>query len=387
LGNGKTQQALYGISTLDPSIAAEIGVIPHFTHSAWDCVRRTPLERLQALAARLQRNPARHSPGYEFRTWTIINQSFEQDLREFPQDIWTPENLIAVPTITQNQIMVLTRFLCAWPRDRLPRVACQLMFSPSFVPWREVSALGNRFYKEAFKLAAPLIDRSLFFTVENEAMQAAYLNDLGVKTRILPIPFAASASESQRTLEGKARVGFFGLAKSEKGFHFLPRAIALCQRDGPDAEFIVQIQHNNWERRIIKAERALRALNGIRFLEGALSSEDYGAWTGRTDLMLLPYDPLAFGTTRSSGVFAESVASGRPVVASKGTFAGTCIEDNEAEGEVFAPHTSEALAAAIGRLMPRLAVCKAGAAERAKAFAGKNNPDAYVDELLALAKA
>jgi glycosyltransferase involved in cell wall biosynthesis len=375
----------FGIHDLDPSIAAEIGIIPHFSRSLWEYVHLTPLERLQGFAAKLRRNPRRHSRGFEFRTWKIINQSFEQDLRALPQDVWNPENLVAVPAITQNQIMGLIRFLCALPRGRLPRVVCQLMFSPSFVPWCEISALGNEFYKEAFGLAAPLMERSLFFTVENEAMRATYLNDFGVQTRILPIPFCAPGP--QRSLEGRARVGFFGIAKCEKGFHLLPGAIELCQRDGLDAEFIVQIQHNNWERLTIEAERALRGLKGVRFLEGALSSEDYGAWTGRTDVVLLPYDPVAFGATRGSGIFAESVAAGRPVIASQGTFAGISVENNEAEGEVFAPYTSEALAAAIARLLPRLSACKERAADRAKEFARSNNPDTYVDVLLALAKA
>jgi glycosyltransferase involved in cell wall biosynthesis len=129
----------------------------------------------------------------------------------------------------------------------------------------------------------------------------------------------------------------------------------------------------------------LRALQGVRVLEGVLSSEDYTAWTGRTDVMLLPHDPVTFGM-RASGIFTESVAAGRPVVASRGTFAGTSVENNQVEGEVFAPHTSEALAAAIARLMPRLPACKARAAERAQDFARGHSPGAYIDVLLAHAK-
>ena len=70
-------------------------------------------------------------------------------------------------------------------------------------------------------------------------------------------------------------------------------------------------------------------------------------WTSQIDVMLLPYDPVAFGSARGSGIFTESVASGRPIIASRGTFAGASVEKDEAEGEVFAPHTSEELAAAI----------------------------------------
>ncbi len=68
-------------------------------------------------------------------------------------------------------------------------------------------------------------------------------------------------------------------------------------------------------------------------------------------------------------------------------FAGISVENNQAEGEVFAPHTSEALAAAIAWLMPRLPACKAHAGERAQDFARSHSPAAYIDVLLAHAKA
>jgi glycosyltransferase involved in cell wall biosynthesis len=387
---------IFGLRGLDTSIATEIGAIPHFCRSLYDGVEFSWSEKgLRSVAAMFRGAPAGGSALSEQRTWAALNNAFERDLRALPLDIWQPENLVGVVAITQNQILGLIRFLRAMPGDRLPRVVCNLMLPPSYLPWGAVSAHGEEFYRAAFKLGAPLIGRSLFFTVENEAMRALYSKDFGVQTRILPVPFGASGP--QRTMGSRVRVGFFGDSRCDKGFHLLPRAIELCQHEGLDAEFIVQIQIQiqliggerhalEGEQRAIEAERALRALKGVRLLEGVLSSEDYAAWTGRTDVLLLPYDPVIFGM-RGSGIFTESVAAGRPVVATRGTFAGGSVENNEAEGEVFAPHTSEELAAAIARLMPRLPACKARAAERAKDFARSHSPDAYVDVLLAHEKA
>ena len=382
LARRKLRYRIFGLSGLDTSITAEIGAIPHFSRWLYECVESSRNEnRLRSVAAIFRGAPASSSIWSERQTWKTLNETFERDLEALPAGVWQKDNLIVVVTITQNQILGLVRFLRAMPRGRLPRVVCQLMLPPSFVPWGTVSTHGEKFYRAAFKLAAPLIGRSLFFTVENEAMRTLYSKQFGIETRILPIPLGAS--EPHRTKEGRVRVGFFGDSKCDKGFHLLPRTIAVCQRDGLDAEFIVQIQHSGWEQRTIEAERALRALKGVRFVEGVLTSEDYAAWTGRTDVMLLPYDPVAFGAARGSAIFTESVAAGRPVIASRGTFAGTSVENNQAEGEVFAPHTSEALAAAIARLMPRLPACKARAAERAQDFARSHSPGAYIDVLLA----
>jgi glycosyltransferase involved in cell wall biosynthesis len=385
LARQKLRYRIFGLIGLDTSIEAEIGAIPHFIRSPYECVRFSRSEkRLRSFAAIFGGARAGGSPYFsERRTWKQLNETFEQDLEGLPADVWQKDNLIVVMTITQNQILGLVRFLRAMPRDRAPRVVCNLMLPPSFLSWGAVSVHGEKFYRAAFKLAAPLIGRVLFFTVENEAMRTLYRKDFGLQTHILPIPFDASGP--QRTKKGSVRVGFFGDSRYDKGFHLLPRAIELCRRDGLDAEFIVQIHNSGWTQQTIEADAALRALQGVRVLEGVLSSEDYTAWTGRTDVMLLPHDPVTFGM-RASGIFTESVAAGRPVIASRGTFAGTSVENNQVEGEVFAPHTSEALAAAITRLMPRLPACKARAAERAQDFARSHSPGAYIDVLLAHAK-
>ncbi|MBO0734668.1 MAG: glycosyltransferase, partial [Methylocapsa sp.] len=318
----------------------------------------------------------------ETKSFDRLNLEFERDLQDLPDDIWDEANIVCLIAISQNQVFGLVRFLLRLPRSRLPIVACNLMFPPSFVPWGSVSELGSKYYRRAFDLAAPLIGKKLFFTVENEAMRAAYERDFGLNTYILPLPFGTT--RPCQTTDGPVRIGFFGDSKCDKGFHLLPDAIALCRQKRLDAEFVVQIQHNNWEPQTIDAERALRALGGVRILEGILSAEEYESWTSQIDVMLLPYDPVTFGPARGSGIFAEAVAAGRPVVATRGTFAGESISRAAAEGAAFAPHTSRALAAAIMSLLPRLAACKALAAKRAKEYARSHSPDAFVGTLLDL---
>jgi glycosyltransferase involved in cell wall biosynthesis len=372
---------MFGATSLAQSIVDELAAVPHFQHSLYDGVDISRgQQRLRSVAAFLRRGPARGPVRSERKTWNVLNDSFEADLTSLPPDVWNSANLVVVPAISQNQILGLIRFLLRQPEGRLPRVVCQLMFPPSWTPWGEISAHGEQFYKDAFRLAAPLLGRVLFFTVENEAMQALMEKNFGIGAKVLPVPF--DASPRKENPEGPVRLGFFGYSKCDKGFHLLPKAIELCQRQGLDAEFIVQIQHSGWEQRISKADVALRVLKNVRVVEGVLSSAEYAAWTNQIDVMLLPYDPIAFGGARGSGIFTESLAAGRPIIASKGTFAGTSVENNQAEGEVFAPYTSEELAAAIARLIPRLPACNIRATERAKVFAREHNADTYIDVLL-----
>jgi glycosyltransferase involved in cell wall biosynthesis len=375
----------FGLHNLESSIAAEIDAIPHFSRSLYDGEDLSWSEkRLRAVAALVRSAQATATDRSERRSWKKLNKDFERDLEALPGDVWKPDNLVCVVAISQNQILGLVRFLRRLPHDRLPCVVCNLMFPPRFVPWGTISRGGEKYFRRAFELAAPLTGTILHFTVENEAMRAAYHQNFGLNTQILPLPFGDRGPKHTR--EGPARIGFFGDSKCDKGFHLLPGAIARCQSAELGAEFIVQIQHSHWEPRTIEAERALRALNCVRLLDGILSGEDYDSWLTEMDVILLPYDPIAFGPARGSGIFAEAVAGGCPIVATKGTFAGDSISRQQAEGEVFAPHTSEALAGAIVRLLPRLAACTARAAERARDYARSHSPDAFVDALLKLAK-
>jgi len=326
---------IFGCEVMDRSIAVEIGAVPHFRGALYDWAPPTAHEiRLRSLKALFRGDPREAMEPSERETWKTLNATFEQDLHALPADIWSADNLIVAPALTQNQLFGLVRTLLARRRDELPRVICQSMFPPSWVTWGRKSALGGRFYRKAFRLARPLIGKILFFTTENEALAALYRERYGIDAKILPVPFGEGQKVSAS--DGPPRVGYFGYSKREKGFHLLPRAIGLCRQSCPDIEFIVQIQH----------------------------------------------DPILFGL-RGSGIYTESVAAGRPVVASAGTFAARCIESGAAEGEVFAPYDAAALAAAIMRLTPRLAERKARAAERATAFARAHNADVYVDVLLA----
>lgn len=372
-----------GAKSMDPAIAMELGAIPHFRRTLYDHERNLVEKIANSLRLRGRREsgrPLRPEPRSEMRTARLLNRSFEKDLANLPSSLWDSENLVVFPAISQNQILGLMRFLGGMPSGALPCIVAQLMFAPDWVPWGGIGIRGAGIYAAAFAMAKPRLGSKLLFTVENEAMARLYREGFGISSRILPIPFGNQAP--CRMGVGKLRIGFFGYSKTEKGFHLLPRAIEICRAQGLDADFTVQIQHSGWEPATVAAEKALRALPGVTLLDGVLSSEDYAAAMSGTDVMLLPYDPAAFGL-RGSGLFTESAAAGRPIIATKGTFAALSIEIGGAEGEVFAPRTSEALAAAITRLAARLPAAKASAAARAAAFARGHTPEAYVSVLLA----
>jgi glycosyltransferase involved in cell wall biosynthesis len=372
---------VFGTKSIDPMIVAEIGALPHFSRSLYQSENPTPIERCLLRLFALARGRACDATIPSERTSArVLNASFEQDLAALPPEIWSSDKLIVAPAVSQNQIVGLIRTLRAKADGERPRVVCHLMFAPSWTPWGRNGKLGQSLYRKAFALAGPMIGKTLFFTTENEAIASVYRGQYGIETRILPVPFGDA--EPAAPCSGRPVFGFFGYSKFEKGFHLLPQAIEICRAHGLDANFTVQLQHGGWEPATVAAERTLRQIPGVRLVEGVLSHEEYTVETGKIDAMLLPYDPVLFGL-RGSGIFTQSVAAGRPVIASAGTFAGASIASGKAEGEVFSPQDSAALAAAIMRLCSRLADSHARAAKLAKAFAHTHSAEAYVDVLLA----
>jgi hypothetical protein len=48
----------------------------------------------------------------------------------------------------------------------------------------------------------------------------------------------------------------------------------------------------------------------VRLIGDRLSREDYAAWLNRAQVILLPYDPVAY-RERTSGIFTEAIMAGR----------------------------------------------------------------------------
>ena len=70
LARRKLRYRIFGLSGLDTSIAAEIGAIPHFSRSHYECVEFSRNEkRLRSFAAMFRGAPAGGSPFSERQTW------------------------------------------------------------------------------------------------------------------------------------------------------------------------------------------------------------------------------------------------------------------------------------------------------------------------------
>src|SRR5271170_4774134 len=167
---------VFGAKEMDRATIDDIGAQPHFTRGLYWFYKRLFLPLYDLIPSTWTR--VRHfvdRPTYsENGIWKLLNNTYQLDLSRLPADVWRPENLVVIPAISQNQLLGLVRFLLSKPQDQLPKVVCQLMFPPNWTHWGRKGRFSETYYRQAFQLAAGLIDRSLFFTTENDALAEIY---------------------------------------------------------------------------------------------------------------------------------------------------------------------------------------------------------------------
>lgn len=383
LGSAGLPIAIYSLREFEPDMGEELDFTPHFAFSLYDDLPASRLEKYWRRATAMVRGGEPDPLPSERRTAGRLNRSFKLDLERLPKDIWEQGNIILFPGLIQHQIVGLAEFLRANAAGIEARIVVQLMFEPSWLPWSQPSRLGAPYYAKAFDILGRQIQSTVFFATENKLIADLYRQRFQVPTDILPVPLVGA--KSRGGTGDVIRIGYFGYSKIEKGFDLLPDAIDICRKARSDLSFVIQVQHHDHEPPVQVAERALRGMPGVRLLEGALAEDVFATEAASVDVVLLPYHPKLFGL-RGSGIFNEAVSAGRLIVASEETWAGRSIDAGAAIGETFAPHTSEALAAAILRLCETMPAKQTLALEKAAAFASANSIEAYVRSIFAIAR-
>lgn len=177
-------------------------------------------------------------------------------------------------------------------------------------------------YRNAFKRFQRSVPagRVCFYT-DTEPLTVQY-NRLQVATfETLPIPVSVSFRRSTAdtvSAEGPTLL-YAGDARTEKGFHFLPRLVQdLRATPGcADAGFLFQANFNipGGEPRPAVAKAELRAMEGpwLRLVDQPLTSDDYCQLFHQADAALVLYDADNY-YARSSGVHVEALTAGMPVV-------------------------------------------------------------------------
>jgi hypothetical protein len=228
-------------------------------------------------------------------------------------------DLIFLPSLSPNELIALERFLRTSARTGSAQWHVVLRRD---VPAGRTWPLVRHAVRRLVEVRCPA---RVHFWTDSDALSSAYERATGCRFGTLPIPHACQA-DARRQGGGACQVVYLGDARSEKGFHHLPRIVReLTSDDGRRGRFTFRFQSYTSmpvaESQVVAARIELEKLapRGVVLIDVALVPTAYRRLLAESHVTLLPYEPAAYAS-RSSGVFADSLAAGVRVVVPEGTW-------------------------------------------------------------------
>ena len=284
----------------------------------------------------------------------VHNRSFHRDLSRVDLALFE-DSVTVFPTLSENQILGLIRWLEQFPNEKRPRVAIGLRTPQEFSPTNSRA----QFYLDLFKAyqAKQGSDIAVFCrTARSAAMTEKYV---GVKASVFPVlapeRLLARRAHAPTTGANAMVVSFVGGARAERGAALLPEIVKRCA--SPSVQFFIQVR-SDFD---FPIDNLLRALSGhphVRVYDGPMPREDYYDIIANS-ISLLPYEPEKYHW-RDSGVYHEAKMLDAPVLVT----AGTWMEDDVkalGNGLVIGAFTADAAVECILRAQHELPALKAAA--------------------------
>ena len=161
-------------------------------------------------------------------------------------------------------------------------------------------------------------------------------NTIGVyRFKTLPIPIGQNLAKQHLSFECLT-VAYLGDARGEKGFPLIPGLIKDVRAAGYGSDrvrFLIQSNFNiplgEPNCRIAKSELVSLQDDGVELIEGPFDSNEYENLINQADILLVPYDENNY-YARSSGIFAEGIFAGIPILYPTKTWMGReLLEENK----------------------------------------------------------
>ncbi len=182
--------------------------------------------------------------------------------------------------------------------------------------------------RNAGKLLRPMVRRGAVMATDSELLAKRYEEATGLPFVVFPMPHMDSGRdrESGNPDGSSLRVAYLGDARMEKGIDVLAEAIGGLENELRDGRvsFVIQchmvIAEEETKRALgLLKERAQMFPRSVELLEHPLSTEEYYTLLHSCDAVILPYRRREYAA-RTSGILAEAIAAGKPVIVTEGTW-------------------------------------------------------------------
>jgi len=282
-----------------------------------------------------------------------MKEAFERDTKILFEEVELGAgDVVFIPTISHRDMLGLLEFFgngsqgadASWHllfRRNLPESSVQGDVAPDSA-LNEIRCAFEIFQREAGS-------RRIYFYTDSDELTEQYEQFGAFRFRTLPIPHTYAPQE-RVVNEGPRRITYLGDARREKGYHLLPEIVRNLKKDYLEtgkARFVVQSNPNSregaGETAIPRAELDCFPSSMVVRYDEPLSTGGYKDLLLNSDITLLPYDQTDY-RARSSGILAESLAAGIPVIVPAETWLSRQLPP--------APHAIDSLSRRPGEAVP-----------------------------------
>ncbi|HSY51598.1 MAG TPA: glycosyltransferase [Thermoanaerobaculia bacterium] len=291
---------------------------------------------------------------------------------------------VLITVSTQLEAHALTRWLRGLPRRKKPWIVILFVSDRWNRAGRDEydrQIAEFRALRTAITNLAEEDARRLIFCTLTDLLAEELSELLGTTVDVAPLPLDYYGEprplKSESRPSSLPRVAILGGTRREKGSYLIPDIIRACQ-SVVEVEFLVHLTNNT-----LSAEEAARLalIAGeprVSVIREALPLSEYKAAFDSADIALFPYEVIPY-RKRVSGVFAEAVTLGMPVIATAGTWMAEQIEAGRAAGAVSEDLQPDSIARAIARCVADLESLQQAAQALSVEWRTKTCLSAFVD--------
>jgi glycosyltransferase involved in cell wall biosynthesis len=304
------------------------------------------------IVAELGAHPVLDDPTFRMEwSFEVRSDRFLAMLHEHLDHRTTADHCVLITVSTQLEAHALTRWVASRPAARKPWVVVLFLSDR----WnRSGQAEYERQAAEFRELAAsvaglsPMDAHRLMFFAVTEPLAGELTGLIGTPVTVAPMPIPCV--DPKRYLAagrhpGPPRVAILGGLRAEKGSYLVPSVVRAC-RSQVLVEFLVHLTNNTLTEAALEKLACVADEPDVTVVDHPMTRPEYYGAIASADLGLFPYEVIPY-RKRSSGVFAEMVSFGKPVVATRGTWLAQQIEEGRAAGRIFGSLEPTSIARAI----------------------------------------
>lgn len=359
------------------------GFINEYRRRGTEFVLLSHVHALPSIVRELGARPVIDDPTYRLE-WSFDERSdrFLRILHKQVDRLITRDDVVMITVATQVEALALVRWLQDLPERKKPWVV--IFFTSD--RWNRA---GREEYEKAMaqfaKVRAAIAGLStadanrVIFSTLTELLREELTEILGAPVSFAPMPLEygdpAAYPPAPRT-SPRPLVAMLGGTRREKGSHRIPEIVRAC----PSVDFLIHLTNNSLTPEELLQLAPVANEPNVTVIDRPMTLPEYNVALSGCDLALFPYEPVNY-RKRTSGVFGEAVAYGKPVVVSPGTWMAEQIEGGRAAGVIAEDLRSESFARAIAECVARLDELRALAAPAAQAWRKTVTLSVFVDRI------